>query len=651
MIENYSAEKESIEEHETLEGWVKARCDEWSNHYDSNYRGFHEECWRIFRGQWNVNDKTRKSERSRIISPASQQAVESATAEVEEASFGRGEWFRMDDDDEEPQDIAKMEKLLSDEFKATKARSSMSDCLLTSAVTGTGIMELVVEERSEEVVSHQTDASTGLVTIGTTKQKTVQCKGVPVPTHNFVIDPSATSIDDGLGCAIQRYVSTHHVEQLIESGVYQKVELDTTVTDIDAKADPSIMVTDNSGSTKLTKYYGLVPRHLLEKADEDLDIADLVVNEEGEEESESYYIEACVVLANEGDLLKAEPNPFMKQDRPVIAFGWDRVPGVFWGRGIIEKAYNSQKALDAELRARIDALGLTVHPMLGLDATKVPRGTKITVSPGKQILTNGPPDEALKPFNFGSVDQITFGQAAELQKMVQTSTGAVDSAGVAGQMNGEGTAAGISMSLGAIVKRHKRTLLNFQENFVVPFVEKTAFRYMQYNPELFPVGDYSFKVTSQLSTVSREYEVGQMTQLLQTMGPESPVYNTLTRAIVDNMNLSNRDEILAAIDQANQPNPEAEKRAAEAHQAQIDYQKAQTYAVNAQGGEFEARTKKYQAETGVIPADSVTKRLDVVADMKTQDEKDFDRRVTVAELWREEQRARQSKSGGATVST
>ena len=93
-------------------------------------------------------------------------------------------------------------------------------------------------------------------------------------------------------------------------------------------------------------------------------------------EEESYYVEAVVVIANNGTLLKAEINPYMMGDRPVVAFPQDVVPSRFWGRGVCEKGYNSQKALDAEIRARIDALALTVHPMLAMDATRIPRGSR-----------------------------------------------------------------------------------------------------------------------------------------------------------------------------------------------------------------------------------------------------------------------------------
>ena len=109
---------------------------------------------------------------------------------------------------------------------------------------------------------------------------------------------------------------------------------------------------------------------------------------------------------------------------------------------------------------------------MAMDATRLPRGSRPEVRPGKIILTNGDPKSVLQPFNFGQVSQITFAQAEALQRMVQTSTGAIDSAGVQGSINGDATAAGISMSLGAIIKRHKRTLINFQQSFLIPFVKK-----------------------------------------------------------------------------------------------------------------------------------------------------------------------------------
>jgi hypothetical protein len=371
---------------------------------------------------------------------------------------------------------------------------------------------------------------------------------------------------------------------------------------------------------------------IAEELDEDDEMVDL--SEEDDEESKSPYIEVIVVLGN-GELLKVEENPYMMQDRPIVAFPWDIVPNRFWGRGVCEKGYNSQKALDTELRARIDALALTIHPMMAVDATRLPRGMKPEVRPGKMFLTNGNPSEILQPFNFGNVGQVTFAQAGQLERMVQQSTGAVDSTGVAGGVNGEGTAAGISMSLGAIIKRHKRTLINFQELFLIPMVQKTAWRYMQYAPDLYPAQDFKFLPTSTLGIIAREYEVTQLVQLLQTTGQDSPVYPMLIEAVIQNMNLSNRDELIAQLQESQKPNPEQEKRQQMAMQVEMAKEQATAAALNAQAAEANARAEKYRMEASLEQYDKETSRIKAVATNIKEgdaDDKEFERRYRVAEL-------------------
>jgi len=108
-------------------------------------------------------------------------------------------------------------------------------------------------------------------------------------------------------------------------------------------------------------------------------------------------------MANDEYILRAERNPFMMEDRPFVYYQHDIVPNKFWGRGVCEKGYNPQKALDAEMRARIDSLALTTTPMMAADATRMPRGVKLEVRPGKTILTNGDPRQAIMPLSFKEV--------------------------------------------------------------------------------------------------------------------------------------------------------------------------------------------------------------------------------------------------------
>ena len=618
---------------ESIEDWVITKCEDWRDHYESNYEARFDEYYRLWRGIWDSADSDRKSERSRIIAPALQQAVESNVAELEEATFGRGKWFDVSDNlgDTERQDVLFLRNKLTEDFEDCKVRKAVAECLINSAVFGVGIGEIVIEEMKEMAPATQPIMGGDLQAVGVNITERVKVKLKPVMPQNFLIDPVATSIEEAMGVAIDEFVSLHQVELLQEQGVYKDVYVGSAAPDSDLEPDQDITVYSDD-KVRLTKYYGLVPRELLENATKDEFEEEVELSEEAG--SKSKYVEAVVVIANNGVLLKAEANPYMMQDRPVVAFPWDVVPGRFWGRGVCEKGYNSQKALDTELRARIDALSLTVHPMLAIDATRLPRGAKPEVRPGKIILTSGDPREVLQPFNFGQVNQITFAQANALQQMVQQATGAVDSAGIAGSVNGEATAAGISMSLGAIIKRHKRTLINFQQSFLIPFVKKAAYRYMQFDPENYPVSDYKFNASSTLGIIAREYEVTQLVQLLQTMEKDSPLYTTLVQSIIDNMNLSNREELIAAMQQAMQPNPEAQQMAQAAQQAQLQFQQSQTAALGAQAQESSARAAKLAAEAEAVPMELEIDRINAVTrNLREgdQEDKEFERRMRVAD--------------------
>lgn len=608
---------------ESLEEWVMTKCDNWRDHYESNYEEKFDEYYRLWRGQWDPANTQRASERSRIVSPALQQAVESNVAELEEATFGRGKWFDITDDlgDPENQDVMFLRQKLTEDFEKTKVRKAVAECLINSAVFGTGIGEIVLEEIKEMAPATQPIMGGDLTAVGVNIQDRVVVKLKPVMPQNFLIDPVATSVEDALGVAIDEFVSKHSVEILQEDGVYNDVYVGSAAPDSELEPDQDLTMYGDD-KVRLTKYYGLVPTQLLKS--EGVDV-----------ESDSMYTEAVVVIANGGTLLKAEANPYMMQDRPVVAFPWDVVPGRFWGRGVCEKGYNSQKALDTELRARIDALSLTIHPMLAIDATRLPRGAKPEVRPGKMILTNGDPREVLQPFNFGQVGQITFAQAQSLQQMVQQATGAVDSAGIAGQINGEATAAGISMSLGAIIKRQKRTLINFQQSFLLPFVTKAAHRYMQFDPEHYPVSDYKFNATSTLGIIAREYEVTQLVQLLQTMKQDSPIYPVLIQSIIDNMNLSNREELIASMQKAQQPNPQAQQMAQMAQQAQLEFQQSQTAALQGQAAEAQARAAKYMMDTQLAPQELEIDKINAITrNLKDgdADDKEFEKRLRIAEV-------------------
>jgi len=646
-----------VENQDSVEGYVLGVTEEWRDFARANFYSQWDEFYRLWRGIWASEDKTRESERSRIITPALQQAVESSVSEIEEATFGHGKLFDLRDDladttapteegkPPEDADIAFLKKKLAEEFERNRIRRDASEVLLNAAVYGTGVAEVVLEEQKRLAPTKQPILNGQLAAIGVNTTTEVAVIMKPIQMKNFLIDPVATSIENAHGCAIDEFVPAHTIRALQEQGVYRNVHVGSAPSEHEIEPNPEIDVVPHHDKVRLLKYFGLVPRHLMDAynapqmSDETgLDSTVVPLNPE-EPEDDSYWVEAIVVIANAGVVLKVEENPYMMQDRPIVSFAWDTVPGMFWGRGVCEKGYNSQKALDTEIRARIDALALTVHPMMAMDATRIPRGHTPTIRAGKMILTTGKPQDALMPFNFGQVSQITFAQAGELQRMVQQSTGAVDSSGIGGTVNSEATAAGISMSLGAIIKRQKRTLLNFQENFWLPFVSKAAWRYMQFNPDAFPVKDYKFTPTSTLGIMAREYEVSQLVQLLQTTSDQSPMYGPLVQSIVENMNINNRDELIAILEKSAQPSPEQKQKEEEAHAKAMALQDAQIAAVQAQAAESNARAQKYTVEASVEPEKLEISKMEAITrnlQPGAEEDREFGRRLQLAELYLKE---------------
>ena len=639
----YKKDKQFVKQ--TAESWVIDKAEQWRDHYSSNYEQKFDEYYRLWRGIWAAEDRIRESERSQLISPALQQAVESSVAEIEEATFGRGKWFDIKDDRNDPDntDIAYLREQLSEDFNYTKTRKAVGEVLINAAVYGTGMAELVIEEVNEMKPATQPIMEGAMQAVGVTVETRVVVKLRPVQPQNFLIDPVASTIEDALGIIIDEFVPRHQVQMGIDSGIYKDVELEDASTDTDIEPDKELSTYDDD-KVRLTKYYGLIPRHIytatLKEFAKDEDDEDDLDNEiepetDEDEEEEKGYVEVIIVIANEGQLLKIEENPYMMQDRPVVAFPWDVVPGRFWGRGVCEKGYNSQKALDAELRARIDALALTVHPMMAMDATRMPRGAKLEVRPGKVILTNGNPAEILQPFKFGNLDQVSFAQAAELQKMVQMATGAIDAAGIPGSINGEAAAGAVSMSLGAIIKRHKRTLVNFQESFLIPMIEKTAWRYMQFDPDNYPVSDYKFVPSSSLGVIAREYEVTQLVQLLQTLGQDSPMYPMLVSSVIDNMGLTNREELMEQLKQINQPQPEQQQMQQAQQQMQMETMQGQLQLLQAQIAKTAAEAQETQVNTQIAPQIAQAKLVAALSnnlDSGNGDEKAMEQRFRMADL-------------------
>jgi hypothetical protein len=624
---------EPTENDKELTAFVVDHCDRWRDYRNTNFLDSWLEYERIFRGEWAAEDKVRDSERSRIVTPATQQAVETRHAEIMEAIFGQGEFFDIQDDLQDvngnPLDVSLLKAQLMEDFKQDKIRKSIDQIELMAEIYGTGIGEIIVKtEKVFEPATQPIPGQPGQAAIGVIEKSRVAVKLNPVNPKNFLFDPNGTSIDDCMGVAIEKYVSIHKVVEGIEKGIYKKVNIGTTYEDSDLEPTQEPSQYQDEKVLLLT-YYGLVPREYLQEKD-----TETVVLFPDDSVAEDYtdMVEAIVVIANGSMLLKAEENPYMMKDRPVLAYQDDTVPNRLLGRGTVEKSYNMQKAIDAQIRSHLDSLALTTAPMMGMDATRLPRGARFEVKPGKAFMVNGNPAEILYPFKFGQTSPDNLRTSQEFERMLLQATGTLDSQGMV--TNGARDGQAMSTAVATIIKKYKRTLVNFQEDFLIPFIQKAAFRYMQFDPERYPSVDMKFIPTATLGIIAREYEQQQFIGLLQTLGPNTPVLPLILKGILNNSSLSNRYELIAALDQMSQPDPEAQQLAMAARQLELQAAQAQIADKTTQAEKNRAEAQKLLTEAQLMPQEVQAK---VIASTTTnlpqgKESSEFDKRVKIAEL-------------------
>ena len=614
-----------------LVAFVVDHTRRWRDHRDVNYLDKWEEYERLWRGIWDGYDKTRESERSRIVTPALQQAIESKQAEISEAVFGRGEFFDIVDDrtDVNKEDIALVRQQMHEDFKFSKVKKALDDIILLGELYGTGIGEITVEETTVMSPATQPIPGSTMAAIGVTEQKKFMVQLHPINPRNFLIDPNARDVESSLGVAIEEYMPYHKIVQGMVDGTYRKVGITPSYQDMDLEPVQETSPKQDD-KVRVIRWYGLVPKEYLkelQKKDGE-EVVDLFPEGSMAEDYQD-LVEAIVIIADDQWLLKAEENPYMMKDRPIVAFQADSMPGRFWGRGTAEKGYNMQKAIDAQIRSHLDSLALTTAPMMAMDATRLPRGAKYDVKPGKNLLVNGNPNEIMMPFKFGNTDPLNMNTANMFQGMLLQATGTIDSTAMPDKVAaGEASGAGLSMALSGLMKKNKRTLINFQEDFLIPFITKAAWRFMQFDPDRYPVQDFVFMPVSTLGMVAREYEQQQMMGLMSTLGAQSPIVPLLLQGVIQGSSIANREEIVASLQQLSQPDPmqqQMQELALATAQAQL--QKTQAEAAKAM-----AEAQKAGAEAQAVPVEAQAKVI-AAASKNTADPMadEFEKRMKIAD--------------------
>ena len=238
----------------------------------------------------------------------------------------------------------------------------------------------------------------------------------------------------------------------------------------------------------------------------------------------------------------------------------------------------------------------------------------------------------MMPMKFGQTDAANAAQAKEFERMFLQATGTMDTSQFSGGMPDGAKTGAVSMMLGTILKKHKRTITTFQETFLIPLINKIAYRYMQFDPEMFPAQDFTFCPTGTLGIVAREIEQQQLVALLQTMSQESPAYNIVLKAIIQNSNVSFREQLVQQLEQAIAPSPEAQQMQQQQQQLAMQDAQLKMAKTDAEVKKLTAEAQKAAVEVQLMPQELQMKAVTAAStNLNDRTTGEFEQRLKLAD--------------------
>jgi hypothetical protein len=524
----------------------------WRERRDGDFCDLWDEFYAKWRGFWMPQHKSYKTERSKLISPLTAMAVDLSVAEIVEAVFGREYFVDLPDDvtDEQKQDMDVARKLLVEDLNKVRFRDEFGAAVLNGCLYGTGIMKVQVTTRVKKMPHRTQDGEL----IAASKEEVV-IKPVALEPGSFVADPGTMNIDEMKGCAHEFLMPLHIISKRQQEGMYYKDvrvgKWGKVIPGLQNRGDTSEGARKEQGEVAfITEYYGCIPTRLFMAALAEANGQELP-DEMLQEIPGEDMTEVIATIANEGHLLRLIETPLMTGERLMFAYQHETVPNRFYGRGVAEKGMNVQRAMDAEMRARIDALAWSNNPMFAGDLTRLPPGSSKNAWPGKFWGVRGKPQEVLQEFKLSGPDANSYQHMQDLERMGQQATGALDTPSLRNGMRDE-TATGSALAASGFIKRSKRTMYNVEE-FLNTMIRRVMHLKMQFEPTRYP-NDYEFQVKGTMGIMAREIEQKFLVELARVLGPEHQASMPIIKAIFEHSGTPVKSEVLGALKQLEEKN-------------------------------------------------------------------------------------------------
>lgn len=318
-----------------------------------------------------------------------------------------------------------------------------------------------------------------------------------------------------------------------------------------------------------------------------------------------------------GEVIKAVLQPINGVTWPYHIYSFDKDETSIFCEGLAAVMRDDQTMLNAAVRLMLDNGALTSGPMIEVAPQLLSSYDKLDeVAPWKvwtRNLTN-PGTPAIRAIELPNHLQHLQSMAAMFEQNTDEVTA------IPRYMTGEnatqgaaGTAAGMSMLMGAANIVIKDLITSWDEGITRPFLQALYRWNMQFNPDNSIKGDFDVQARGAASLVAKEVrgrllnEFGQMTaNPLDAPFIKRDVFNRLRAEALEMSDVvKTEDEVVA--EQQGGP-------AQQQQQMQMQMQQLELTMKQAQVAELQAKTERSQAESARIQADEILQRAKAISE-------------------------------------
>ena len=137
------------------------------------------------------------------------------------------------------------------------------------------------------------------------------------------------------------------------------------------------------------------------------------------------------------------------------------------------------------------------------------------------------------------------------------------------------------------------------------------YRKIQFDVDRYPVTDYKFVPYSTMGIMAKELEMQQMVQMLQAIPADSPAFNVILLAMMQNSSIHNRDAIVFGLQQGVQGNPEDDQMQQMGMQLAMQQAQANIAKTQAEAQEEQAKAQLHISQAGSLQPNQITEQQNI----------------------------------------